>query len=90
MRQGVGRRRTHTPARDEVQQRAADSARKDQSPSSSHRASQPEVARELVLSINTVEYHLKNIYAKLGISSRSQLTLRFGVQIANAHGSTSS
>jgi len=34
------------------------------------------VAADLVVSINTVEYHLKNIYAKLGIGSRSQLVLR--------------
>ncbi len=32
-----------------------------------------EVANELVVSENTVEYHLKNIYAKLGVASRSQL-----------------
>jgi DNA-binding CsgD family transcriptional regulator len=32
-----------------------------------------EVADELVLSVNTVEYHLKNIYPKLGVSSRTQL-----------------
>jgi DNA-binding CsgD family transcriptional regulator len=34
------------------------------------------VASELVVSVNTVEYHLKNIFAKLGITSRSQLVLR--------------
>ena len=34
------------------------------------------VASELVVSVNTVEYHLKNIFVKLGISSRSQLVLR--------------
>jgi DNA-binding CsgD family transcriptional regulator len=34
------------------------------------------VAEELVVSVNTIEYHLKNIYAKLGIRSRTQLTLR--------------
>ena len=44
------------------------------------------VASELVLSVNTIEYHLKNIYSKLGISSRSQLTLRFGVQTASVNG----
>ena len=48
------------------------------------------VASELVLSVNTIEYHLKNIYAKLGISSRSQLTLRFGVRTATANGSANS
>ncbi len=45
------------------------------------------VARELVVSINTVEYHLKNIYAKLGISSRTQLTLLVGVPAEAAQGS---
>jgi DNA-binding NarL/FixJ family response regulator len=34
-----------------------------------------QVASELVLSVKTVEYHLGNVYAKLGISSRSQLVL---------------
>lgn len=34
------------------------------------------VASELVVSVNTIEYHLKNIYAKLGMHSRSQLVLR--------------
>ena len=37
------------------------------------------VAAELATSVNTVEYHLKNIYAKLGISSRSQLIVRLGL-----------
>jgi DNA-binding NarL/FixJ family response regulator len=32
-----------------------------------------EVAAELLLSVKTVEVHLTRIYAKLGISSRSQL-----------------
>jgi DNA-binding CsgD family transcriptional regulator len=34
-----------------------------------------EVARELVVSVKTVEYHLGHVYAKLGIASRSQLVL---------------
>ncbi len=45
------------------------------------------VARELVVSVNTVEYHLKNIYAKLGISSRTQLTLHLRVAADAAQGS---
>ena len=37
-----------------------------------------QVARELVVSVKTVEYHLRHVYAKLGITSRSQLVLRLG------------
>jgi DNA-binding CsgD family transcriptional regulator len=35
-----------------------------------------EVAAQLVVSLNTIEYHLKNVYSKLGITSRSQLAAR--------------
>ncbi len=30
----------------------------------------PEIARHLVVSLNTVRTHTKNIYAKLGVGSR--------------------
>jgi DNA-binding NarL/FixJ family response regulator len=32
-----------------------------------------EIASELVVSVNTIEYHLTNVYGKLGIRSRSGL-----------------
>lgn len=35
-----------------------------------------QVARELVLSVKTVEYHLGNVYTKLGVSSRSALIVK--------------
>ncbi|MEW2121867.1 AAA family ATPase [Streptomyces sp. NPDC005474] len=37
-----------------------------------------EIARELVLSIKTIEYHLANAYAKLGITSRTGLFSKLG------------
>lgn len=44
-----------------------------------------EVASELVISENTIEYHLKNIFAKLGVASRSQLIVRLGIESAEDH-----
>ena len=35
-----------------------------------------EVARELGMSVKTVEYHLVNVFARLGVRSRTQLTRR--------------
>ena len=37
-----------------------------------------QVARELVISVKTVEFHLGHVYAKLEVSSRSQLVARIG------------
>ena len=37
-----------------------------------------QVADELVVSIKTVEYHLANVYGKLGIRSRQELVPIFG------------
>lgn len=36
-----------------------------------------EAAAELVVSVKTVGYHLGNVYAKVGVTSRSQLVARF-------------
>jgi DNA-binding CsgD family transcriptional regulator len=40
-------------------------------------SSNAEIARQLAVSVKTVEYHLTHIYAKFGISSRRELALRF-------------
>ena len=37
-----------------------------------------EVATELVLSVKTVSYHLGNVFAKVGVNSRTQLVARLG------------
>jgi ATP/maltotriose-dependent transcriptional regulator MalT len=37
-----------------------------------------QVARELVVSVKTVEYHLSHVYAKLGVTSRVHLGSRLG------------
>ena len=40
-----------------------------------------EIAKEIFLSVNTVKFHLKNAYSKLGVSNRKEV-LRFAVQLS--------
>ncbi len=36
----------------------------------------PDIARELVVSLNTVRTHTKNVYTKLGVSNRREAVRR--------------
>ena len=37
----------------------------------------PDIAEQLYISVNTVKNHLKNIYRKMGVSSRSQAVVKY-------------
>ena len=37
-----------------------------------------DIARELSLSVKTIESHTRSIYAKLGVTSRVELVVRLG------------
>ena len=41
------------------------------------------IAVELRIKFDTVKFHIKNLYKKLGISSKSELFVRFGVEPVN-------
>jgi DNA-binding CsgD family transcriptional regulator len=67
--QRVGARRPTSPGRlTATERRVADLA--------AEGLANKEIARKLVVTVNTVEFHLRNTYAKLGIRSRVQLASR--------------
>ncbi|MDP9226625.1 MAG: LuxR C-terminal-related transcriptional regulator [Actinomycetota bacterium] len=36
-----------------------------------------EIADELVLSVKTISYHLRNVYSKVGVRSRTELAAKW-------------
>jgi DNA-binding CsgD family transcriptional regulator len=63
---GRRRRRDEQPGRLTAQERRV-------AESAARGATNPEIARQLYLSVSTVETHLEHVYAKLGIRSRREL-----------------
>jgi len=43
----------------------------------SHGYNNPEIAKKLFISINTVKYHVKNLYLKLDAKNRVEIINRF-------------
>ncbi len=47
--------------------------------------SNPQIAEEIFVSVHTVKFHLRNVYAKLGVSNRKE-ALKFAVNITSKAG----
>lgn len=52
-----------------------------------HGQSAKQIAAELGIAVNTANFHIKNLYKKLGIGSRSELFARFGETAVQPHAS---
>ena len=48
-----------------------------------HGYSTRQIAAEVGVKFDTAKFHIKNIYKKLSIGSKSELFVRFGVELKN-------